>query len=71
MKGIKRVQPVFRDRQGRRIPAALKTRFRGNAFALMTQNRRAGVDVSAETCVPDWDGQPMDDDMVVEGLLQL
>ena len=64
-------QPVFFDRQGRPIPAAPKTRFRGNALALMTQNRRAGVDVSAETCVPEWDGEPMDDDMVVESLFQL
>lgn len=64
-------QPEFTDRQGRRIPKAPKPRFRGNAFALMTQNRRAGVDVSAETCVPDWDGEPMDDDLVAELLYQM
>jgi hypothetical protein len=59
-------QPEFTDRRGRRIPETPKPRFRGNAFALMTQNRRAGVDASAETCVPAWDGEPMDDDLVVE-----
>lgn len=48
-----------------------ETRFRGNAFALMTQNRGARVDVSAETCVPVWDGERMDDDLVVESLYQL
>ena len=64
-------QPVFYDRQGRPIPAAPETRFRGNVFVLVTENRRAGVNVSAETCVPDWDGQRMDDDVVVEGLFQL
>ena len=37
----------------------------------MTANRRWGVDVSAETCIPDWDGQRMDDDLVVEALFQL
>lgn len=62
-------QPVFRDRQGRRVPEAPETRFRGNVFALVTENCRAGVDVSAETCVPDWDGKRMDGDMVMEGLL--
>ena len=63
-------QPVFYDRQGKYIPEAPETRFRGNVFALVTANRRAGVDVSAETCIPDWDGERMDDDMVVEGLFQ-
>ena len=63
--------PVFLDRQGRRIPEAPETRFRGNVFALMTANRRPGMDVSAETCVPDWDGERMDDDLVVELLFQM
>ena len=63
-------QPVFHDRKGRRIPEAPETRFRGNVFALMTANRRAGVDVSAETCVPEWHGERMDDDLVVEALYQ-
>ncbi len=64
-------QPVFYDRQGKRIPEVPETRFRGNVFALITENRRAGVDVSAETCLPDWDGEGMDDDLVVESLFQL
>lgn len=37
----------------------------------MTQNRRAGVDVSAETYIPAWDGEPMDDDLVVEALYRM
>ena len=37
----------------------------------MTQNRRAGVDVSAETCIPAWAGERMEDDLVVEGLIEL
>ena len=49
---------------------APETRFRGNVCALVTGNRRSGVDVSAETCIPDWDGERMDDDMVVEGLFR-
>ena len=64
-------RPEFFDPRGRRIPSVPETRFRGNAFALMTQNRRAGVDVSAETCIPAWAGERMDDDLVVEGLFEL
>jgi len=63
--------PKFRDRRGRLLPEAPETRYRGNVFALMTANRRSGVDVSAQTCIPDWHGERMDDDLVVEGLYQL
>ena len=38
---------------------------------MITQNRRAGVDVSAETCIPAWQGERMDDDLVVDGLFEL
>lgn len=62
--------PNFYDRRGRLIPEAPRTRFRGNVFGLMTANRRAGVDVSAKTCFPEWDGQRMDNDLVVESLFQ-
>jgi len=64
-------QPEFRDPNGKILPPAPQTRFRGNVFALMTQNRRAGVDVSAETCIPDWAGEVMDGDMVVGALMEL
>ena len=64
-------EPVFFDPRGRCIPSVPETRFRGNAFALMTLDRRAGVDVSAETCIPAWCGERMDDDLVVAGLLEL
>ncbi|WP_376695910.1 HNH endonuclease signature motif containing protein [Wenzhouxiangella sp. EGI_FJ10305] len=62
--------PKFYDRRGRFIPEAPETRYRGNVFALMTGNRRAGADVSAETCIPEWHGESMDDDLVVELLYQ-
>jgi len=63
--------PRFYDRRRRLIPEAPQTRYRGNVFALMTANRRTGADVSAETCVPAWHGERMDDDLVVESLYQL
>lgn len=37
----------------------------------MDEIEREQKDVSAETCIPHWDGEPMDDDMVVESLYQL
>lgn len=64
-------QPVFFDRRGRRIPEAPQSRFSGNVFALMTANRRAGADVSAETCIPEWHGERMDDELVVDSLFAL
>lgn len=38
---------------------------------MITQNRRARVDVSAESCIPDWGGEIMDGDMVVGALMEL
>ena len=64
-------QPEFRDPNGKLLPPAPETRFRGNVFALVTQNRRNGLDVSAETCVPNWGGEVMDSDMVVGALYDL
>ncbi len=64
-------QPIFHDRNGQRIPEAPRSGFRGNTFALMAQNRRAGISVSAETCIPAWQGERMDGDMVVQGLYYL
>ena len=46
-------------------------RYRGNVFALVTENRRNGLDVSAETCVPNWGGEVMDGDMAVGALYDL
>jgi len=64
-------QPEFRDPNGKLLPTAPGTRYRGNVFALITENRRNGLDVSAETCIPDWAGETMDDDMVVGVLIDL
>ena len=64
-------QPEFRDPNGRTLENAPEMRFRGNVFALINQNRRNGVDVSAKTCVPDWGGEKMDGDMVVIALFDL
>jgi hypothetical protein len=64
-------RPEFSDRQGRKIPEAPQTRYRGNIFALINTNRINGVKVTAETCIPNWGGESMDDDMVVGALMEL
>jgi len=64
-------QPQFRDPNGKTLPNAPEIRYRGNVFALINQNRRNGVDVTAETCIPNWGGERMDGDMVVGALFDL
>jgi len=38
---------------------------------LINENRRNGLDVSAETCIPDWRGEKMDGEMLVGTLMAL
>ena len=52
------------------IPPAQETRSRGNVFSLITQNTKLGLGITPETPIPDWDGEGMDDDLAVMGLLQ-
>ncbi|MGM0658050.1 MAG: DUF222 domain-containing protein [Pseudomonadota bacterium] len=61
----------FTDSTGRTIAPVAETRFRGNVFALKLGNERSGLEIDAETTVPRWEGERMDDGMAVEGLLQL
>ena len=63
--------PKFSDPGGRKIPPVPETRFRGNVFALTRRNQSAGLEIGAETTIPLWEGERMDDGMAVEGLLQL
>jgi hypothetical protein len=52
------------------IPPAPETRSRGNVFFLIQQNSALQLDITPETPIPDWDGEGMDDDLAVMGLLQ-
>jgi len=59
---------------GRRIRSNLpapETRFRGNGFTLKLENRCAGLEIVPGTTIPLWEGERMDNQMAVEGLLQL
>jgi len=37
---------------------------------LKLQSRRSGLDIDAETTIPLWEGERMDEGMAMEGLLQ-
>ena len=53
-------QPQFRDSPtAKLLPNAPEIRYPGNVFALSNQNRRNGVEVTAETCIPDRGGKRM------------
>ena len=53
------------------IPPGPDTRFRGNVVAQQVKNRELGLDITAETSIPAWCGEKMDNDLAVLGLLQL
>ena len=53
------------------IPPGPDTRFRGNVVAQQIKNRELGLDITAETSVPAWCGEKMDNGLAVLGLLQL
>jgi len=59
---------LFFRPDGRRIDPAPAPR--SATASVEALNRAASVDVTAETCLPRWDGWPMDLDMAVDGLLQ-
>ena len=61
----------FIQPNGKVIPPAPGSRFRGNMFALMTANQRAGLDITPDTPIPNWCSEPLDDSLAVEGLLAL
>jgi len=61
----------FTDPQGRNLPATGEARFRGNVFALTSQNGRAGIRITPQTGECRWDGQAMDDNDAMTCMLQL
>jgi hypothetical protein len=61
----------FTDPQGRVVPQAGDGRFRGNVFALMTEHDRSGIHITRNTGRCRWQGERMDDDLAILGMLQL
>ena len=61
----------FTNPQGHSVPDAGDTRFRGNVFSLMTENKRSGIKITAHTGECRWGGEKMDDDLAVLCMLQL
>ena len=62
--------PEFTDLFGCKIPQVGEKSFRGNVFTLARQNRESGLRITPETTVSLWEGEKMDMDMAIEGLLR-
>ncbi|MFT5141179.1 MAG: hypothetical protein ACI9H8_001701 [Lysobacterales bacterium] len=61
---------VFTDTSGKTVNTSGETRSRGNVLSLFTRNHQEGLHITPKTLVPDWNGERMDDDLAVLGLLQ-
>lgn len=44
--------------------------FQRSVFELDAENADSGVQIDRKTCIPNWGGESMDLDVVVEGLLR-
>ena len=62
---------AFTSPIGKRIPDTPETRFSGNAFELMARNTANNISISPRTAIPDWGGEGMDVDVVIQGLQRL
>ncbi|MGD9020203.1 MAG: DUF222 domain-containing protein [Lysobacterales bacterium] len=51
---------VFYMPGGEPIPQVPEKRSRGNVFAIMSGNHKNGLQITPETPIPRWDGEPMD-----------
>ena len=60
---------VFSLPDGRVIPQGPDERFRGNVFEITSRNREKGLGITADTAVPEWYGDRMDESVAVEMLL--
>jgi len=63
--------PEFTDPAGDPIPTIGAKNLRGNVFTLRHENSKVGLDITSETTIPLWEGEKMDMDMAIEGLLWL
>ena len=61
--------PEFMDPAGCTIPQVGEKSFRGNVFTLARQHRESGLRITPETTVSLWEGEKMDMNMAIEGLL--
>lgn len=60
---------VFSLPDGRVIPQGPDERSRGNVFEITSRNREKGLGITADTAVPEWYGDRMDESVAVEMLL--
>ena len=60
----------FTKPDGRTLSPGPKARFRGNVYAIETENRKNGVDITRDTAISGWDGEKADLSRAVEILLR-
>jgi hypothetical protein len=63
-------QAQFTHTNGTAIPDAACGRFRGNVASILGQNDREGLAIDSKTPIPRWNGEAMDRNQAVLGLLQ-
>ena len=61
--------PEFTDPAGCKIPQVGEKSLRGNVFTLIRQHRASGLRITPATTVSLWEGEKMDMNMAIEGLL--
>ena len=61
--------PAFTDPAGCTIPQVVEKSLHGSVFALTRQNCETGLRITPETTVSLWEGEKMDMNMAIEGLL--
>ena len=62
---------AFTAPDGRRIPSVFERRPRGDLFQVVCDNEKNGIRITPATPVPDWYGERIDYDTVVEHLFRL
>ena len=60
---------VFSLPAGKIIPQAAQIRSRGNVVSIKSMNRKKGLNITAETPIPKWHGERMDNGTAVDMLL--
>jgi hypothetical protein len=63
--------PEFTDPAGCKIPQVGEKSLRGNVFTLARQHHESGLRITPATTVSLWEGEKMDMNMAIEGLLWL
>jgi len=61
---------VFNLPDGKIIPQGPDSHSRGNVVAIKLRNRKNGLNITANTSIPEWHGEQMDHGVAVDMLLE-